>query len=39
MGLYIFFVKNYMEYGFEELLDFIDIYFMLLNYWILMESN
>ena len=28
-----------MEYGSEESLDFTDIYFMLLNYWTLMESN
>ena len=39
MGLHTFFAKNHMEYGSEESLDFTDIYFMLLNYWTLMESN
>lgn len=28
-----------MEYGSEDSLDFTNIYFMLLNYWTLVESN
>lgn len=28
-----------MEYGSEESIDFTNIYFTLLNYWTLMESN
>ncbi|MHC5217979.1 class 1b ribonucleoside-diphosphate reductase subunit alpha [Enterococcus sp. LJL128] len=39
MGLHTFFAKNHMEYGSEESLDFTNIYFMLLNYWTLAESN
>lgn len=39
MGLHTFFAKNQMEYGSEESLDFTDIYFMLLNYWTLVESH
>lgn len=39
MGLHTFFAKNHMEYGSEESLDFTNIYFMLLNYWTLVESH
>ena len=39
MGLHTYFAKNQMEYGSEDSLEFTDIYFMLLNYWTLMESN
>ncbi|MGX7197822.1 class 1b ribonucleoside-diphosphate reductase subunit alpha [Enterococcus olivae] len=39
MGLHTYFAKNQMEYGSPESIEFTDIYFMLLNYWTLMESN
>ena len=39
MGLHSFFAKHLMEYGSEESIDFTNIYFTLLNYWTLMESN
>ncbi len=39
MGLHTYFAKNQMEYGSEESLEFTDVYFMLLNYWTLVESN
>ncbi len=39
MGLHTFFAKEQMEYGSEDSLDFTNIYFMLLNYWTLVESN
>lgn len=39
MGLHTFFAKNQMLYGSPESLEFTDIYFMLLNYWTLVESN
>ncbi len=39
MGLHTYFAKNQMEYGSEESIEFTDIYFMLLNYWTLVESN
>ena len=39
MGLHTYFAKNQMEYGSPESLEFTDIYFMLLNYWTLVESN
>ncbi|QIL45776.1 class 1b ribonucleoside-diphosphate reductase subunit alpha [Vagococcus coleopterorum] len=39
MGLHSYFAKNQMEYGSEESIDFTNIYFMLLNYWTLVESN
>lgn len=39
MGLHSYFAKNQMEYGSAESLDFTNIYFMLLNYWTLVESN
>lgn len=39
MGLHTYFAKNQMEYGSPESLEFTDLYFMLLNYWTLIESN
>ena len=39
MGLHSYFAKNQMEYGSPESLDFTNVYFMLLNYWTLVESN
>lgn len=39
MGLHSFFAKHLMTYGSKESLDFTNIYFMLLNYWTLVESN
>lgn len=39
MGLHAYFAKNHMEYGSPESIEFTDIYFMLLNYWTLVESN
>ena len=39
MGLHTYFAKNQMEYGSPESIEFTDIYFMLLNYWTLVESN
>lgn len=39
MGFYVFFVKNQMEYGSKEVVDFINIYFLFLNYWILKVFN
>lgn len=39
MGLHTYFAKNQMEYGSLESLEFTDLYFMLLNYWTLVESN
>lgn len=39
MGLHTYFAKNHMEYGSAESIEFTDIYFMLLNYWTLTESN
>lgn len=39
MGLHTFLAKNHIEYGSEASLDFISTYFMLLNYWTLVESN
>lgn len=38
MGLHLS-CKEQMEYGSEDSLDFTNIYFMLLNYWTLVESN
>ena len=38
MGLHTYFAKNQMEYGSPESIEFTDIYFMLLNYWTLVES-
>lgn len=39
MGLHTYFAKNHMTYGSKESLDFTNIYFMLLNYWTLVESH
>ncbi|MBY5035583.1 class 1b ribonucleoside-diphosphate reductase subunit alpha [Streptococcus gallolyticus] len=39
MGLHSYLAQNLMEYGSEESLEFTNIYFMLLNYWTLVESN
>ncbi|AXQ78310.1 class 1b ribonucleoside-diphosphate reductase subunit alpha [Streptococcus chenjunshii] len=39
MGLHSFLAQNHIAYGSQESLEFTDIYFMLLNYWTLVESN
>ncbi|HLQ40687.1 MAG TPA: class 1b ribonucleoside-diphosphate reductase subunit alpha [Tetragenococcus sp.] len=39
MGLHSYFAKNHMEYGSAESIEFTDLYFMLLNYWTLVESH
>ena len=39
MGLHSYFAQNLMEYGSAESIEFTNIYFMLLNYWTLVESN
>lgn len=39
MNLHGFFAKNEIEYGSPESLEFTEVYFMLLNYWTLVESN
>lgn len=39
MNLHGFLAKNKIQYGSPEALEFTDIYFMLLNYWTLVESN
>ena len=39
MGLHTFLAMNQIEYGSQESLDFTSVYFMLLNYWTLFESN
>lgn len=39
MNLHGFLAKNKIEYGSPEALEFTDVYFMLLNYWTLFESN
>lgn len=39
MNLHGYFAKNQIEYGSDESLEFTDVYFMLLNYWTLVESN
>jgi ribonucleoside-diphosphate reductase alpha chain len=39
MNLHGFFAKNLIQYGSPESIEFTDIYFMLLNYWTLVESN
>ncbi|WP_373808845.1 class 1b ribonucleoside-diphosphate reductase subunit alpha [Streptococcus ferus] len=39
MGLHSYLAKNHIEYGSPESIEFTDIYFMLLNYWTLVESN
>lgn len=39
MDLHGFLAKNKIHYGSPESIEFVDIYFMLLNYWTLVESN
>ncbi|MGX6961616.1 class 1b ribonucleoside-diphosphate reductase subunit alpha [Vagococcus xieshaowenii] len=39
MGLHSYFAKNQMAYGSPESIEFTDVYFSLLNYWTLVESN
>jgi ribonucleoside-diphosphate reductase alpha chain len=39
MNLHGFLANNHIHYGSEEALEFTNIYFMLLNYWTLVESN
>ncbi|MCY8549468.1 class 1b ribonucleoside-diphosphate reductase subunit alpha [Bacillus haynesii] len=39
MNLHGYLAKNHIEYGSPEALEFTDIYFMLLNFWTLVESN
>lgn len=38
MGLHTYLAEQEIEYGSKEALDFVDTYFMLLNYWTLRES-
>lgn len=39
MGLHTFLAKHQIEYGSPDSLEFTSVYFMLLNYWTLVESN
>jgi ribonucleoside-diphosphate reductase alpha chain len=39
MNLHGYFAKNKIHYGSPESIEITDIYFMLLNYWTLVESN
>ncbi|UQS84145.1 class 1b ribonucleoside-diphosphate reductase subunit alpha [Bombilactobacillus thymidiniphilus] len=39
MGLHTFLATQQIEYGSSEALEFTSVYFMLLNYWTLVESN
>ena len=39
MGLHSYLAKNHIEYGSPESVEFTNIYFMLMNYWTLIESN
>ena len=39
MNLHGYFAKNKIYYGSPESIEFTDVYFMLLNYWTLMESK
>lgn len=39
MGLHSFLAKNHIEYGSKESVEFTNTFFMLLNYWTLVESN
>ncbi len=39
MNLHGFLAKSKIQYGSPESIEFTDIYFMLLNYWTLVESN
>lgn len=39
MGLHSYLAKHHIEYGSPESVEFTSIYFMLMNYWTLVESN
>ncbi|MQS75223.1 class 1b ribonucleoside-diphosphate reductase subunit alpha [Companilactobacillus halodurans] len=39
MGLHTFLACHHLEYGSPEAIEFINVYFLLLNYWTLVESN
>ena len=39
MGLHSYLAKHHIEYGSPESIEFTNIYFMLMNYWTLFESN
>src|SRR5690606_37347878 len=39
MNLHGFLAKNQIMYGSPESIEFTDVYFMLMNYWTLVESN
>ncbi|MGT2925777.1 class 1b ribonucleoside-diphosphate reductase subunit alpha [Streptococcus cuniculipharyngis] len=39
MGLHSYFAQHHMTYGSPESIEFTSIYFMLMNYWTLVESN
>ena len=39
MGLHSYFAQHHIHYGSPESIEFSSIYFMLLNYWTLVESN
>jgi len=39
MDLHGYLAKNKIHYGSPESIEFVDIYFLLLNYWTLVESN
>ena len=38
-GLHSYLAKHHIEYGSPESVEFTNIYFMLMNYWTLVESN
>ncbi|MFC3927918.1 class 1b ribonucleoside-diphosphate reductase subunit alpha [Streptococcus caprae] len=39
MGLHSYLAQHHIQYGSPESIEFTDIYFMLMNYWTLVESN
>lgn len=39
MGLHSYLAKKHIQYGSPESIEFTNIYFMLMNYWTLVESN
>ena len=39
MGLHSYLAQQLIEYGSHESIEFTSIYFMLMNYWTLVESN
>ncbi|UQS82848.1 class 1b ribonucleoside-diphosphate reductase subunit alpha [Bombilactobacillus folatiphilus] len=39
MGLHTYLATQHIEYGSPQALEFTNVYFMLLNYWTLVESN